>query len=145
MLAVMARYFPSPSGSNNSGSGYCSNPAVYEAVTQREAALVPADLLQQLDHTGRVPASGDVKYIFLTKPGPGPVKQDLSESLLNSQTGELNPVSQKHKRLQIGKSSPSKVSQKLTQPSSILSMVDGFIVGAIVTASIGYFLFKLKR
>ena len=52
-------------------------------------------------YVGRVPNAGDVKYIFHTKSGPGPLQQPPSESLLDPETG--NPVAPgpKHKRMRI--------------------------------------------
>lgn len=52
-------------------------------------------------YEGRLPNAGDVKYIFHTKSGPGPLQQPPSESLLDPETG--NPVAPgpKHKRMRI--------------------------------------------
>jgi hypothetical protein len=66
-----------------------------------DASLIPAELIEKLDKCGRAPASGDVKYIFYTKSGPGPIHQPLSEAVLDTSTGLPIDVSHKHARMKI--------------------------------------------
>jgi hypothetical protein len=99
VLAVMARYFPAPGAPDlytNDATSYVrvAAAAVYDS-------LVPAELQTQLERTGRAPAAGDVKYIFNTRSGPGPIKQPLEESLLDPATGGPRPPGPKHARMRI--------------------------------------------
>jgi hypothetical protein len=48
--------------------------------------VCPRNEMTRLHATGRVPRAGDVKYVFVTKSGPGPVRQPLEESLLDPAT-----------------------------------------------------------
>ena len=97
MLAVSAKYFPA----HGAVEDYCSNAEEYERVTAESEALLGPELVAKLDKTGRLPTAGDVKYIFLTKSGPGPIRQPLSESLLNPETGLPVPPGPQHKRMKI--------------------------------------------
>jgi len=93
LVAVMTHYFPP----NNSQTEYCNKPL------DLTSPLLTPELLNQLDRTGRVPHGGDIKYIFLTRSGPGPQKlEDLEESLIDPVTGlcKENP-GPKHKRMRI--------------------------------------------
>ena len=45
--------------------------------------------------------AGDVKYIFYTKSGPGPILQPIEEAVLDTTTGLPIDVSHKHKRMKI--------------------------------------------
>ena len=96
ITAVMAKYFPAPGSSTD----YCSNPAFFDKCSSA-SDLIPEELATLLARTGRVPRSGDVKYVFHTSAGPGPVKQDADEMLLDPSTGM--PVAPKphHKKLEI--------------------------------------------
>lgn len=96
VLAVMAKYFPAP----GAAADYCNKPDEFSKV-QGDASLIPAELAAKLDKTGRNPAAGDVKYVFVTKSGPGPLRQPLSESLLDPATGLPVPPGPKHKRMKI--------------------------------------------
>lgn len=97
VLAVMAKYFPAP----NASDLYCNKPAEFDRVSTPEtyATLVPSELSTKLSATGRIPHAGDVKYIFHTKSGPGPISQPLSESLLDPLTGQSVPPGPKHQRM----------------------------------------------
>jgi diphosphomevalonate decarboxylase len=97
IMAVMARYFPAPSKT----SDYCSDPVFYDGCNGKAGDLIPAELLALLEKTGRVPMAGDVKYVFHTRAGPGPIKQPSDEMLLDPATGM--PVAPKphHKKLEI--------------------------------------------
>ena len=99
VLSVMATYFPAP----GSPDLYCNKPADFTqaAAAATFSALVPADLAETLRGTGRTPAAGDVKYIFSTKSGPGPLVQPLSESLLDPATGLPRPPGPNHKRMKL--------------------------------------------
>lgn len=92
----MGRYFPAPGNI----SDYCNDPATFEKHVN-DAALVSESLQKKLEKTGRVPRAGDVKYVFLTSAGPGPLHQPPSEGLLDPTTGLPRQVGNKHKRLQI--------------------------------------------
>ncbi len=93
----MSRYFPA----GGATADYCSNPAMYDRVNTDAASLLPVELIAKLDQTGRVPLAGDVKYIFCTKCGPGPLRQPAEESLLDPASGMPVPPSARHKRLVI--------------------------------------------
>ena len=97
VAAAMATFFPTAGSLEN----YCNNPAELAKVIAEASNLIPPALLAKLHETGRVPTAGDVKYIFLTKAGPGPIRQPLSESLLSPATGLPVPPSSKHKRMVI--------------------------------------------
>lgn len=135
MLAVVAKYFPSPT--EQGPSGYCSDKVRFDEVVCDETSIIPLQLRESLKLTGREPAAGDIKYIFLTKPGPGPLKQPLEESLLDPATGNLNPPSDKHKRLQI--TAPAK--KTVTNTSIALARLDGFMVGTILVGALSLFYF----
>jgi diphosphomevalonate decarboxylase len=98
IYAVMARYFPAPN--RDDIGAYTNSPDIYNKVTA-DSEIIPADLLAKLDRCGRVPTAGDVKYMFHTKSGPGPIHQPLSEAVLDTTTGLPIDVSHKHKRMQI--------------------------------------------
>jgi hypothetical protein len=97
VLAVMTHYFPAP----GAPADYCNRPDLYEKVVAAMDSYVTADMRSKLDATGRVPKAGDVKYIFSTRAGPGPVLQPASESLLSSETGLPVAPGPKHKRMKI--------------------------------------------
>ena len=98
----MVHYFPAPGGN---AEAYCNKPEEYnDVVAHMDKYLSTAagvDMRTELNATGRVPAAGDVKYIFVTKSGPGPVAQPAEESLLNPATGLPVEPGPKHKRMQI--------------------------------------------
>jgi diphosphomevalonate decarboxylase len=96
IFAVMARYFPAPADP----AAYTNNPGMYEQV-RADAELIPAALSEKLERCGRVPAAGDVKYMFYTKSGPGPICQPIEEAILDTVTGLPIDVSHKHRRMQI--------------------------------------------
>ena len=96
ILAAMTRYFPAP----GAAEAYCNAPADYSRV-QAQAGLLPAELIAAMDKAGREPKAGDVKYVFYTKSGPGPIRQPLEESILSPSTGLPVEASQKHKRMKI--------------------------------------------
>ena len=140
VLAVVAKYFPSPT--EQGPSGYCSDKVRFDEAVRDEESIIPAQLRDALKQTGRIPTAGDVKYIFLTKPGPGPLKQPLEESLLDPLTGNLKPPSDKHKRLQIA----APVKKPLTETSLMLARFDGFLIGTILTGALALFYFtKLRK
>jgi diphosphomevalonate decarboxylase len=99
IYSIMARYFPAPN--SNSICDYTNNADYYNECTNNADNLIPADLANQLDKCGRVPASGDVKYMFYTKSGPGPIHQPIEEAILDTSTGLPIDVSHKHKRMRI--------------------------------------------
>lgn len=104
VFAVMAHYFPSHTGS---GMDYCNKPAEYDEVVAnidsylKNECCTSVELLSKLDMTGRSPNPGDVKFIFLTKSGPGPILQSQEESLLNPANGMPVEPGPKHKRMKL--------------------------------------------
>lgn len=97
ITAIMHKYFPAPSALTD----YCNNPTELESITQQTNTLIPTALVTLLDATGRKPIPNDVKYMFLTKSGPGPLLQPLSESLLDLQTGLPVEAGPKHKKMKL--------------------------------------------
>ena len=99
MLCAMAKYFPA----SGAPGTYCSDADLFNAVSAPEAvdALLSAELQASLLRTGCKAVPGDVKHVFVTKAGPGPLRQPLSEALLNPETGLPVPPGPNHKRLQI--------------------------------------------
>lgn len=93
----MGRYFPAPGDS----SAYCNKPAEFDSLVAQFDEIVPAELASKLEGAGRKPAAGDVKYVFLTKSGPGPVPQPVEESLLNPLNGQPVQPSSKHSRMKL--------------------------------------------
>jgi hypothetical protein len=103
VAAAMYKYFPAPSVDDvPSFAHYCNRPDQLKNISSACDELLPEGLVDKLNRTGRVPAANDVKYMFLTKSGPGPQKQPLEECLLSPATGLPVPPSAKHKRLVIG-------------------------------------------
>jgi hypothetical protein len=99
VMAVMTKYFPAPGAPEL----YCNKPSEYNAATDEETfkKLVPADLADKLSKTGRLPAAGDVKYIFSTRSGPGPTSQPDTEALLDLVTGMPRAPGPKHRRMRL--------------------------------------------
>ena len=95
VLAAMTHYFPAP----GAAEAYCNAPADYTRV--QGANLLPAELIAAMDKAGREPKAGDVKYVFYTKSGPGPVRQPLEEAILSPTTGLPVEAGPKHKRMKI--------------------------------------------
>jgi len=98
LLAVFSKYFPTAEAPKD----YCNKPEEYISAEKNRASLASQELLEKCDKTGRQCTMGEVKYCFVTKPGPGPVLQPLEESLIDLQTGGYKAPSEKHKRLNIG-------------------------------------------
>jgi len=95
----MAHYFPSPSSGDS--SAYCNRPDLFDEVTQKVDDYITTELRKALSETGRIPVAGDVKYIFVTKSGPGPLQLSSTESLLHPQTGLPVEPGPRHKRMKI--------------------------------------------
>ncbi len=93
---MFGKYFPAPGFPRD----YCSDPNFFAACVS-DSTLIPDELKAKLDSTGRVPTPGDVKYIFTTKSGPGPISQPIDEILLDTATGLPKPPTSRHKRLKI--------------------------------------------
>lgn len=77
--ALMAHYFPSPTGA--AVDGYFNDSTFANNVT---AFTLNPELLVATDKTGRAPNAGDVKKIYHTKAGPGP------QVLSNEKDGNLD-------------------------------------------------------
>lgn len=99
LVAVMSYFFPSNSPNV---ADYCNKPAEFKAHDAARSSLVNAEFMQKLTATGRPSRANDVKYMFITKAGPGPVKQPIEEALIDTTTGQYKAPSSKHKRLNIG-------------------------------------------
>ena len=98
IAAVAARYFPAPGEAEH----YCNRPSEWERIVSAQDTLLTPELIAKLDQAGRAPGrAGDVKYVFLTKSGPGPVPQDPSEALLDAATGLPREPGPKHKRMKL--------------------------------------------
>ncbi len=98
VMAIMSKYFPSFGQLNE----YTNDVAFFQKCNGMD---IDADLVEKLDKTGRKPIQGDVKYIFHTKSGSGPVQQDGDQCLLDPSTGlpvaADNAVYTRHKKMQI--------------------------------------------
>jgi hypothetical protein len=134
VASIMGKYFPPPADLVD----YCNKPSDLAAVISN-SSLIPSDLVNKLDETGRIPTAGDVKYIFLTKAGPGPIAQPLSESLLSPATGLPVPPSSRHKRMDISKTSGAPYLFKI-EVSSKTALSAAVASGAIIAA-----LFYMRR
>lgn len=101
IMAAMAKYFPAPGPTGD----YCNNKTEFDRVNAEAAELLPAELQEALSKCGRVPAANDVKYMFLTKVGGGPIEQTVEGSVLDLAYGvpKLAQETDKlHKRMSIG-------------------------------------------
>lgn len=97
-MAMVTAFYPAPGAS----ADYCNRPDIYDSAAARQADLLSPATMTRLHATGRVPRAGDVKYVFVTKSGPGPVRQPIEESLLDPATGGLVEPGPRHKRMRIG-------------------------------------------
>ena len=135
-LSVISRYFPAPA---DSGS-YCNDVKSFDNAISAQTRL-PAELIALLDKTGRVSQSGDVKYVFLTRAGPGPQSLQEEESLLDTSTGLPNDRGAKIQRLQVSSSQPAKASNvsTLELPSSGQHVALSCVLG-LMCVGLGYLL-----
>eukprot|EP01040_Poterioochromonas_malhamensis_P001394 gene1395-1476_t len=99
LLAMATLYFPT---NDASAVSYCNRPEEYLRVANSAPTLLPTELQARLATTGRIPKPDDVKFVFLTKVGPGPINVPISESLLDPNTGEPVAPGPNHKRMKIG-------------------------------------------
>jgi diphosphomevalonate decarboxylase len=76
--ALMVHYFPS------TGADYISHA---DFAKQIEEYTLDPTLLAATDKTGRTPTTGEVKMIYYTKSGPGPLRLGLEDSNLDPNTG----------------------------------------------------------
>lgn len=97
LLAMTATFFPT----GGSSERFCNRPDRYDRALQNAGVLLPADLQLRLQSTGRVVKAGDVKYVFVTKTGAGPICQPAGEHLLDSVTGQQVEPGPAHKRMRI--------------------------------------------
>jgi diphosphomevalonate decarboxylase len=101
IMNVMCHYFPAASSDSKDIDAYCNCTEEYNAAI---AAGIDPELMEKLIKVNRVPKYGDVKYIFNTKSGPGPILKGIEDSLLDPSTGEPKDfveLQKKHKRMQI--------------------------------------------
>lgn len=104
LVSVMSKYFP-PYNHSNLGE-YCNDATrLFHAIQNQEN--LPSSLVSLLDKCGRVPVAGDVKYMFITKSGPGPINVGIEHSLLDPSTGLPVPPRPEHRQLKISTSIPS--------------------------------------
>lgn len=96
IFSVMTKYFPAPGAVRD----YCNNVVEFADAVSKHAFL-PAGLVAALAKTGRTPVAGDVKYMFHTRSGPGPVQQPQSEALLSPTTGLPVPAGPKHAQMKV--------------------------------------------
>jgi diphosphomevalonate decarboxylase len=115
LMAVFAKFFPC---ATSLLSDYCNKPSVFMDAETNFNDLVPSDFYTKLKSTGRPCRAGDVKYMFVTKPGSGPVEQPLEEAIIDSVTGEYKAPSPKHRRLKIGCGQQDEVSLVEPLPSA---------------------------
>lgn len=99
LLSIFGIFFPS----NSSSDKFCNDSKLLEDSIKQSDHLISKDLMEKLHKTGRSSSSyGDIKYIFSTKVGSGPVQQPREECLLDVLTGlPLENISTKHSRLVI--------------------------------------------
>jgi hypothetical protein len=97
ILSMVGAYFPAPAAVDT----YCNKP---NRLTAASSKTIPEELMIRYNSTGRVAGkAGDVKYVFVTKAGPGPIKQPVAECILDPATGEpVVDLGPKHKRMRIG-------------------------------------------
>lgn len=93
LLSMVAAFYPAPGAVEN----YTNAPERLSSVAQPSE-----ELMSKYRSTGRTPVANDVKYVFVTKAGPGPQRQPLNESLLDPATGQPVEPGPNHKRMQIG-------------------------------------------
>lgn len=97
----MAHYFPAP----GAPAAYCNKPELYDEVVANIdkfatfGSITTDDLLSKMNRAGGKREAGDVKYIYVTKSGPGPLLQPADESLLSPATGLPVEPGPKHKRM----------------------------------------------
>ena len=96
----MGTYFPPPGRAEE----YCNNAPSWCASVDEARVRITPELSAQLSRTGLSrKAAGDVKYVFVTKAGPGPTRQSAEEHLLDPTSGlPVVPRGLKHRRLRIG-------------------------------------------
>jgi len=97
LMAVTANYFPAPGAVD----AYTNNPLLYTQTQNAPNQFLSNELIMKINETGRVAKPGDVKYVFTTKPGPGPILQDIQEALIDPNTGQPRPAGPNHKKLQL--------------------------------------------
>jgi hypothetical protein len=114
LLTVMAKYFP-PMSSNL--SEYCNEEEALSAAIRSQDTL-PSDLLASLQRCGRNPIPGDVKYIFVTRSGPGPINVGMEHALLDPATGLPVPPRPEHRQLKVGTVSPASTTSVKSIPVS---------------------------
>ncbi len=105
IMASLALYFPAPGAS----ASYCNNAEEFDRCKMEAHTLVGEELMDKLGKCGRVPAANDVKYMFLTKVGGGPVLQTVEDSVIDLATGQPKPTQitdLKHMRMSIGAPGP---------------------------------------
>jgi diphosphomevalonate decarboxylase len=76
--ALMLHYFPGTAGNDD----YISNPTFGKEISE---FILDRELIKHCDKTGRNPTAGDVKMIYYTKSGPGPLT--VEEPNLDPMTG----------------------------------------------------------
>jgi hypothetical protein len=117
LLTVMSKYFP-PMSLNL--SEYCNEEGALSAAIRSQGSL-PSDLLASLQRCGRNPVPGDVKYIFVTRSGPGPINVGMEHALLDPATGLPVPPRPEHRQLKVGVVSSSTTAEASPSSSPVKS------------------------
>jgi hypothetical protein len=98
VLALATKFFPT---NDKSAESYCNKPEKFREISEKADHLLSENgLLEKLVMKKKQPQAGDVKYVFVTKVGPGPINVSPEESLLDN-TGNYREPGPGHKRLQI--------------------------------------------
>lgn len=87
LVALMLRYFPAVAGGDMSALLDSYMNKAQELRPQLEGYQLDLELVKACDKTGRVPAAGDVKHMYVTKWGPGPQVLTAADATLDPKTG----------------------------------------------------------
>lgn len=127
LLSALLYFYPAIGNTE-----YMNKPEVYHRARQGISKL-PKELLDALSATGREPAAGDVKFVYYTKAGSGPVELSASEHMVDLQTGQ--PI-------------PPPKAKKVWRCSFTCNITReglGFFAGALVGASIATMVYLRRR
>ena len=117
LLAIFSKFFPLTNNLLNL-SEYCNKPNIYMDASNNANNMISKDFMCALNKTGIKGVAGDIKYCFVTKPGPEPVKQPIEECIIDLTTGGYKSPSDKHKRLNIGATPTSNTNNTTTSTTN---------------------------
>lgn len=145
LLSVFSKFFPLTHDSSTL-KDYCNKPVMYQDAIDNRSNAISNEFMSALEKTGIKGVVGQIKYCFVTRPGPGPVKQPLEECIIDLKTGEYKAPSEKHKRLNIG-ATPTEATAKNTccgmksccDVSFRDQVIHHALVGIGIIAVLGYF------